>query len=151
MIDLKRTDSKNPDFVEMVKFLDMELAERDGEDHTFYAQYNKLEMIKHVIVGYLDGSPICCGALKHFDKDRMEVKRMFTHESSRGKGFASALLSNLEMWARELGYTRCILETAKNQPEAIRLYEKNGYDLIPNYGQYVDAPNSKCFEKSIIG
>jgi hypothetical protein len=41
------------------------------------------------------------------------------------------------------------LETGKKQPEAIRLYEKNGYKLIPNYGQYAKIDNSVCFEKDI--
>jgi putative acetyltransferase len=53
----------------------------------------------------------------------------------------------LETWASELSFEKCILETGKRQPEAIRLYEKNGYKRIPNYGQYAQIENSVCFEK----
>jgi len=55
----------------------------------------------------------------------------------------------LERWAAELSYEKCILETGKKQPEAIALYKKNGYKLIPNYGQYAEIENSLCFEKVI--
>jgi putative acetyltransferase len=57
------------------------------------------------------------------------------------------VLSELESWAAELGYPKCVLETGKRQPEAIALYEKQGYQRIPNYGQYIGVENSVCFEK----
>ena len=79
----------------------------------------------------------------------MEIKRMFTLAGSRGKGLASLVLKELESWAAEMLYEKCILETGKKQPEAIRLYQKNGYKLIPNYGQYAGVENSVCFEKNI--
>ncbi|ULQ52864.1 GNAT family N-acetyltransferase [Flavihumibacter fluvii] len=75
---------------------------------------------------------------------------MFVPLDRRGKGIASLVLVELEKWSRELGYKKCILETGKNQPEAISLYGKNGYDIIPNYGQYKDIENSVCFEKILI-
>ena len=77
----------------------------------------------------------------------MEVKRMFTLPESRGKGIATKVLNELENWASELGYAKCMLETGKRQPEAVRLYQKNGYKQIPNYGQYINMDNSVCFEK----
>ena len=67
----------------------------------------------------------------------------------RGKGIASRILNELENWASELRYDKCILETGKRQPEAISLYQRNGYKLIPNYGQYAGVENSVCFEKQI--
>jgi GNAT superfamily N-acetyltransferase len=72
---------------------------------------------------------------------------MFTPSNLRGRGIASMVLSELEKWTRELGYTKCLLETGKRQPEAIALYIKNGYKLISNYGQYEKIENSVCFEK----
>lgn len=147
MISIVRTNSESADFVGLVRHLDMELAERDGKDHSFYAQFNKIDMIKHVVVAYEDDQPVACGAIKEYEKGTMEVKRMFTLPASRGKGIAARVLSELENWAAELNYTKCVLETGKKQPEAIRLYEKSGYKLIPNYGQYAGVENSVCFEK----
>jgi GNAT superfamily N-acetyltransferase len=149
MIRITRTDSSNRDFIELVKHLDADLAERDGEDHSFYAQFNKIDKIKHVVVAYDDGKPVSCGAIKEYAHDTMEVKRMYTLPESRGKGIASKVLTELETWAAELSYQKCILETGKKQPEAIRLYTKNGYKIIPNYGQYVEVENSVCFEKEL--
>ncbi len=149
MINIIRTDSHNPDFVALVKLLDTDLAERDGKDHPFYAQFNRIDTIKYVVVAYNDGRAVGCGALKEFAPDTMEVKRMFTLPGERGRGIATTILSELETWAREMVFTKCILETGKKQPEAIGLYSKHGYKIIPNYGQYAGVENSVCFEKVI--
>jgi putative acetyltransferase len=145
-----RTDSENPDFHQLVKALDADLAIRDGEDRDFYNQFNKLNLIKNVIVAYFDETPAGCGAIKHYSPDTMEVKRMFTPPQFRSRGLASMVLSELEKWSVELGYSKCILETGKRQPEAIALYVKNGYTIIPNYGQYIGIDNSVCFLKDLI-
>lgn len=147
MIKIARTSSDNDQFVELVKCLDAELAERDGNDHAFYAQFNKIDKIRYAIIAYENGAPVSCGAIKEFNPTTMEVKRMYTLPGSRGKGIASKVLTELEAWAAELGYRKCILETGKKQPEAIRLYQKSGYKIIPNYGQYANVENSVCFEK----
>jgi len=90
-----------------------------------------------------------CGAIKEYNGDTMEIKRMYVSPDNRKKGIATKILTELENWARELSYAKCILETGKRQPEAIELYKKNGYKLIPNYGQYTEMENSLCFEKQV--
>jgi len=145
MIKILRTDSENQDFIKLVKYLDTDLVERDGDDH--YAQFNKIDRIKHAVVLYDKEKPVGCGAIKEYEPDVVEIKRMYTSPESRGKGIATKILTELESWAAELSYEKCILETGIKQPEAIRLYKKSGYKLIPNYGQYADAKNSLCFEK----
>lgn len=147
MIAIKRTDSTDADFVYLVKFLDAELAMADGADHAFYAQFNKIAKIKHVLVAYLNGQPIGCGAIKQFDDTAMEVKRMYCLPEYRGQGIASTILLALEDWAYEQGFAKTVLETGKRQPEAIALYLKKGYIITSNYGQYVGVDNSVCFEK----
>ncbi len=149
MVRSIRTDSDNIDFLALVKELDQDLAIRDGSDRVFYNQFNRLDAIKNVIVAYVNDIPAGCGAVKKYSHDTMEVKRMFTPSHLRGKGIASKVLAELEQWTLEMGYTKCILETGKRQPEAIALYKKNGYKLIPNYGQYVGIENSVCFLKEL--
>ena len=149
MIKLKRTDSAHQDFIALVRALDADLARRDGSDHSFYAQFNKIDKIKYVVVTYEDGKPVGCGAIKEFAPGIMEVKRMYTLPESRGKGIATKVLDELEKWAAALGYEKCVLETGKKQQEAIGLYQKNGYRVIPNYGQYAGVENSVCFEKEV--
>ena len=150
MIKLIRTNSENPDFIKLVKFLDADLAIKDGEAHSFYAQFNKINKIMHVVLAYENKIPLGCGAIKEYDTNTMEVKRMYTSPESRKKGIATKILTELEKWVFELSYGRCILETGKKQPEAIGLYKKSGYTQIPNYGQYSGVENSVCFEKEII-
>jgi GNAT superfamily N-acetyltransferase len=150
MIKIVRIDSANPDFLILVKKLDAELAIRDGKDHSFYSQFNSLEKIRHVILVYVDGEPAGCGAIKEYSANTMEIKRMFVLSDHRRKGIAAKILAELELWTAELSYTKCILETGKKQPEAIELYKKNGYQPIPNYGQYIGVENSVCFEKEIL-
>lgn len=149
MMKLVRTTSKNNDFIELVKLLDADLAIRDGDDHDFYNQFNKLDSIKHVVVLYENNAPIGCGAIKKFESSRAEVKRMFTLHEARGKGIASRVLTELENWATELNFKKLILETGVNQPEAIALYKKCGFNRIPNYGQYAGIENSFCFGKGL--
>jgi len=146
---VKRVDSTDHDFRNLVQFLDADLSIRDGDEHDFYNQFNKIDMLKHCIIVYLDDIPVACGAIKPFDEKSVEVKRMYTDPQKRKMGLASETLNQLEIWAKELGYKKCVLETGIKQPEAIALYEKCGYQKIPNYGQYVGVENSVCFEKEI--
>ncbi|MBT8393509.1 MAG: GNAT family N-acetyltransferase [Bacteroidia bacterium] len=149
MTEQIKCNSSNKDFINLVKLLDADLALRDGEDHSFYAQFNKIDVIKHALVLYQDNKPVSIGAIKEFDAESMEVKRMYTIPNFRGKGLAKKVLSELENWAHELGYKKCVLETGKRQPEAISLYKNNGYSTIPNYGQYIGIENSICFGKEL--
>lgn len=150
MIKLLRTNSENTDFIPLVKLLDADLAVRDGVEQFFYAQYNKIDAIKFVVIAYEDVKPLGCGALKQYGPDIMEIKRMYVTPDRRGEGIAVKILTELEAWAGELGFSKCILETGRKQPEAIRLYTKCGYSLIPNYSPYTGAENSLCFEKILI-
>jgi GNAT superfamily N-acetyltransferase len=150
MIRIVRTSSTDQDFMELVQELDAYLAIQDGDEHAFYNQFNAIDDLKNVIMIYENNTPIACGAIKEFEKDVVEVKRMFTTPASRRKGLGSMILKELEDWATEINYKKCILETGKRQPEAIALYENNGYFRIPNFGQYYGVENSICFEKSLI-
>ena len=147
MITLTRATSNNTDFQMLVKQLDSDLKIRDGDDHPFYDQFNKIDSIKHTVIAYENEEPVGCGAIKQYEESTMEVKRMFVPPIHRGKGIATIVLTELERWATELSFKKCVLETGKMQPEAISLYTKNGYKIIPNYGQYEGVENSVCFEK----
>jgi putative acetyltransferase len=146
-MQLIRTDSNNPDFLALVRLLDADLANRDGAEHSFYAQYNKTDSIRHAVVAYDNDRPVACGAMKEYARDAVEIKRMYTETSSRKKGVAGLVLGELERWAAELNYSKCVLETGKRQPEAIAFYKKHHYQVIPNYGQYAGIENSVCFQK----
>ncbi len=149
MFNLLRTNSGNADFKTLVALLDADLKIRDGDDHDFYHQFNGIESLGHVVVCYAGKQPVGCGAFKPYKDKAVEIKRMFVLREYRGRGTGLAILKELEQWAAELNYTNCILETGKMQPEAIGLYQKAGYAVVPNYGQYEGIENSVCMAKSI--
>lgn len=130
--------------------LDADLAIRDGADHAFYAQFNKIAVIQHAIVAYENEEALGCGAFKKYNDTSAEIKRMYVLPAHRNKGIAAAVLQQLEKWAGEEGYTSAVLETGMKQPEAIRLYEKSGYKRIANYGQYAGVYNSVCMMKEFV-
>jgi putative acetyltransferase len=149
LMKLIRTDSSNIDFQALVALLDQDLSIRDGAEHAFYAQFNKIDHIQHAVVAYLDEQAVGCGAFKPFAENTVEIKRMYVRPEHRGQRIAERVLVELETWARELNIIDCVLETGQKQPEAIRLYQRSGYALIPNYGQYVGVANSVCMKKTI--
>ena len=146
---IKRTTPSDNDFQNLVRYLDKELAERDSDEHAFYAQYNKSDSIKHVVLYYKDDHAVGCGAFKYYEENTVEIKRMFVLKKFRGKGIAKEILNELESWAAANNFSECILETGKKQPEAIKLYSKCGYEIIPNFGQYEGKENSVCFKKKL--
>ena len=147
MEQLKRTTSTDNKFKALVALLDADLAERDGDDNAFYAQFNGIVHLNHCVVYYMEDLPVACGAFKAFNETTIEVKRMFVLPGHRGKSLASKVLNELEHWAKELNYSSSVLETGLRQPEAIALYKKNRYTITPNYPPYEGMENSVCFHK----
>ena len=149
MINIVRTNSDNLDFQSLVALLDEDLKIRDGEEHAFYSQFNSITKIKWALVAFVNNKPVGSGALREYSTDTVEIKRMFVLPEYRGQGVARVMLTELQTWAGELNFDSCILETGKNQPEAIALYLSTGFSLIPNYGQYLKVENSVCMKKVI--
>jgi putative acetyltransferase len=146
---LKRVTFENQDFSNLVVLLDADLKIRDGEDHEFYNQINQSAVLKNTIICYENDLAVGCGSFREINPQTVEIKRMYVNPDYRGKGIASKMLSELELWASELNYSQTILETGINQPEAIALYKKSGYLITENYGQYVGIKNSVCMKKII--
>lgn len=150
MLALKRTDSSDRDFHLLVAELDKDLLGRYDELQLFYRQFNKIENNPTVVVAYADGEPAGCGCIKPFNEDSVEVKRMYVSNEHRSKGIGAAILNELEKWATELQYKYTVLETGDKQPEAVHLYKKAGYTVIPNYGQYAGVATSICMKKELL-
>lgn len=150
MHTLVRTNSKDPAFIALVDELNAWLRVKDGDKHTYYNQFNSIEGIPYVLVIYDKSAPIACGAMKEYDPQTVEIKRMYTQPGARGKGIGKLIVTELENWARKLGYTRLLLETGKSFKAAIALYQKYGFEQIPNYDQYIGINESVCFQKPIV-
>lgn len=149
MINIKRTNSEDKDFHELVRLLDKDLLDRYGALQDYYSRFNSIQNLPTVVIAYYQGQPVGCGCFKQFDKTSVEVKRMYVTSEQRGKGIGAAILHELEKWAAELKVGTMVLETGNNQPEAIHLYGKMGYAVIPNYGQYSGMDTSICMKKEL--
>jgi GNAT superfamily N-acetyltransferase len=74
---------------------------------------------------------------------------MYVALSARGRGLARLMLAHLEASAGEHGFEAVVLETGLRQPEAMALYESSGYEPVPPFGYYNDAPLSRCYGKRL--
>ncbi|HWC34795.1 MAG TPA: GNAT family N-acetyltransferase [Mycobacteriales bacterium] len=101
------------------------------------------------LIGYLDNTPVAMGGLRRHGAGEVEIKRMYVVPEARGRGLSRVMLAGLEERARRLGASRIVLETGQRQPEAISLYESSGYQRIPGFGHYAEAPLSISFEKKL--
>ena len=149
MIQYLRTDSSNTDFRSLVVLLDKYLSVINGEKDSFFAAFNTIDALQNVIVAFDQEKPVGCGAFKPYSNDSAEIKRMFVLEEYRGQGIAQGVLTALETWASQSGFSTCVLETSKTMQPAVRLYEKCGYVVIPNYGQYQGVETSVCMQKTL--
>lgn len=146
-----KTDGENPDFARLCDKLDQNLDELVGGrvQRQKYVKYNQRESIHDVILVYKDEQAVACGSYKFYDKETVELKRIFTDYSIRGTGIGKELVKRLEADAKAAGYRYAILETGKVLTPACGLYKSLGYQKIPNYGQYVDMPESICMKKEL--
>ena len=144
-----RTDYLNPAFQELVVQLNTDLANRDGKDHPL-SQFNEIIHLKYVVVVYLKNKAVGCGAIAKYDLVATEIKRMYVTPSHRGQQLGEKILSELENWTKELGLSKCILFMGVNQPEAMKLYLRNNFSVIENYGKLKDIPDSICLAKKLL-
>lgn len=109
------------------------------------------EDITAFFVAYDDsGAPVGCGGLRELPGNEAEVKRMFVMPAHRGTGVSRAILLELELFGRERGWSRLVLETGDRQPDAVRFYEREGFTRIPNFAYYADSEHSLCYEKALF-
>lgn len=147
MPTILRTTSDNIDFQKLTGELDIELCRIYNTNPEDYEEYNRITGLNTVVLAYENDEVVGCGCFKIFNDKTIEIKRMFIKENQRGNGIASALLAELEKWAKEVGYEEAVLETGKGQPNAISLYKKYGYQITENYNQYDDLEISVCLKK----
>jgi GNAT superfamily N-acetyltransferase len=83
-----------------------------------------------MLVGLRDGQSVTGGAFRRFDDETAELKRIWTDSRYRRRGYAKALLLELETEIADRGYRRVYLTTGDKQPEAEGLYLTTGYHRL---------------------
>ncbi len=139
-MDFIRTDGKNKDFIENCRLLDIDLDRRVGKEikRDKYKKYNQLDEIQEAIVVYENNKAIGGGAVRKYDDENIELKRVFVHTEYQGQGIGSKLVSLLIEWAAELGYKRMILETGELLAESCSVYKKMGFEVISNVFRVIE-------------
>jgi putative acetyltransferase len=148
-LTLIRTSNTDPGFKRPINQLDKYLAIVNGDENAFYAPNNILDPLDTAVIAYYNDKPVGCGCFKKFDGNSVEIKRMYVDPEIRGKGIASAILNELEKWAKEKGFVATVLETGVKLDDANALYRKQGYQIIENYGNYIGIENSVCMKKTL--
>ena len=140
----------DPDAVRLREAQRTELDARYGtDDHEPGAVPTAETVAVFLLARDAGGTAVGCGGLRLLGPGSGEVKRMYVEPAARGTGVAAALLRALEDHARGLGITRLLLETGTGQPDAIRFYQREGYEPIEAYGPYRGEPLSRCFARDL--
>lgn len=145
-----RTNSENPDFKRLTDLLDDELCLLYNTKKADYEEYNRITNLPTVILAYADNNAIGCGCFRIHNEKTIELKRMFVEPAFRGKGIASAMVTELERWAKELGFQEAILETGNKQSEAIAMYHKLGYNYSVKHDQNQEIGHSVFMRKRLV-
>ncbi|CAD5990021.1 GNAT family N-acetyltransferase [Agreia sp. COWG] len=148
-------DYDHPDAERLRREQRRELDERYGsDDHEPGTPPSASDVAVFLVARDADGRAIACGGLRPLDDatvgaHSVEVKRMYVTPEARGTGVATAVLRALEAAAATLGAHRVVLETGTEQPDAIRFYEREGYESIPLFGAYIGGSLSLCFARPL--
>jgi GNAT superfamily N-acetyltransferase len=158
VLDLRPTPFDHHDAARLIAELQRYYRERyGGEDGTPINPREFDGPAGYFVLGYAGGEPVACGgwrlrrageapALRDGDA---EIKRMYVAASHRGRGYARAVLADLERAAAAAGIRRIVLETGTRQPEAMALYPSAGYEPMTAFGTYRDSPTSRYFAKPL--
>lgn len=100
---------------------------------------------------WVEGALAGCGAIKHLDPARGELKSMRVAPEFLGRGIGRAMLRHLMDVGRARGYRQLLLETGK--PEAFiparRLYESEGFAQCPAFAGYTTDDYSLCMARDL--
>lgn len=98
----------------------------------------------------VDGELLGCGGFLVTDEGYGEVKRIFVSPRARGLGLARGVMERLEQEARSLGLARLKLETGIHQPEALALFERQGYVECARFGEYPEGDRNSVFYEKVL-
>lgn len=122
-----------------------ELSARYGDGGLSPALPGDFEPPGVLLLVEADGVAVACGGLRRLEPGCGEIKRMYVDPAVRGRGTSRLLLRALLDHARVGGLSRVVLETGTEQPEAIGLYESEGFTPVPAYGHYRADPRTRCY------
>lgn len=149
---IRREHHESSDAKRLIDALDRELTETYPEEGATFFDLLAVDVAEGhgaFLVAREGTTPVGCGAVRLLGERRAELKRMYVVPEARGRGVASALLTELERTAVALGVRELVLETGARQVDALRLYERAGFVPVPAFGPYANSPLSTCLGKRL--
>lgn len=149
-IEIKYVEVDHPDLISLVDQLNDFFNQEWGPDVAKgYQNHHNLAAMACAVVAYQQDQPVGCGCWKRLADGRPEIKRMFVQPKARSGGVASRVLAALEEDILKQGDDRAVLETGAEMTSAISFYQKQGYQIIPNYGDFIGDDWCVCLEKQL--
>ncbi|MEU4667367.1 GNAT family N-acetyltransferase [Amycolatopsis sp. NPDC023774] len=147
VIEIERSEWDAPEAVALRAAQRAELDARYANSDHEAGPAPTAESMAVFVIAWFDGAAVGCGGLRPLGPGEAEIKRMYVVPASRGTGVSTALLRALEEEAVSHGITRLLLETGVRQPDAIRFYQREGYEPIPAFGAYATDPLARCYAR----
>ncbi len=136
---IKKVPTNHPDLLNLVDELNQFFVAEWGEDvNDSYASHHELSSMKAAFIAMVDNIPVGCACWKERTDGQAEIKRMYVKPQFRGLKLADKLLLEAENDIKSLGYKKAVLETGSEMKQAIKFYEKLGYQQIPNFGEFIN-------------
>ena len=152
VLQIAPVDPRSPEAAELMHIQSSEISERYDSTGDGFSPFKPEDILGGrglFLLGRIGERAVACGAFRPLEEKITEIKRMFVRPEFRGRGYARAILAELERRAAQFGYEAARLETGDRQPEAIALYHSCGYHLIESFGIYATDSRSICFEKRL--
>lgn len=144
-------DPRTPPIQEMILELD------DYQASLYPPESNHLEPLEklisldyYFIAAWNEHELLGIASFRRISKTYVEIKRLYVPHQHRGMGLAIKLMDVLEKKALQEGYPEARLETGIHQNEALRLYEKLGYEKTGPFGSYREDPLSVFMRKKLF-
>jgi putative acetyltransferase len=139
-----------PDIVALLAQLDAYFAALYPAESNHLLDIDSLAQPEVVFLAARDGAGRLLGCGAFVDRGSYaEIKRMVVDPASRGQGVGGRLLGQIVARATAAGFPSLMLETGISQPEAIGLYERDGFLYRPPFGGYQPDPLSLFMEKTL--
>jgi putative acetyltransferase len=156
-LEIHSERADHPEVVELLGALDRYLGELYEPDANHILSVEELLAPGiSFYVARLGGRIVGTGALRRMPGESAtagqaygEIKRMYVDPTLRGRRIGRRLIEALEDALRREGITLALLETGRDQREAVRLYERCGYAPCGPFGGYPDNGLSLFMSKRV--
>lgn len=88
------------------------------------------------LIAWSDDLPVACASFRPHEPGTAEIKRLWVDPVARGQGLGRRMMRAIESRARDMGFTRAILDSNTALTEAVALYRSDGWTEIAPYTSF---------------